>query len=66
MTPAVFKIEDNASPINIKKVNTPLMTDNVPNPTNKPKTIDKPEKTDVSDVSIMITSGIWLNAFEKL
>jgi hypothetical protein len=63
LTPAVFKIADNVSPINIKKVNTPLTTDNVPNPTNKPKTIDKLAKTDINDVSMMITSGVWFNAF---
>jgi hypothetical protein len=60
LNPAVFKIADNVSPINIRKVNTPLTIDSVPNPTIKPKTIDKLAKTDVSDVSIMITSGIYL------
>jgi len=66
LIPAVFKIADKVSPINIRKVNTPLTMDSVPNPTNKPKTIDKPAKTDVSDVSIMITSDVWCNAFGKL
>ena len=45
--------------MNIRKVNTPLTTDNVPNPTIKLKTIDKLAKTVISDVSIMITSGVW-------
>jgi hypothetical protein len=53
--PAVFKSADNVSPINIRKVNTPLTMDNVPNPTIKPKTIDKLAKTEACDVSIMIT-----------
>jgi len=55
LIPAVFKIADSASPINIRKVNTPLTTERVPNPTNRPKTIDKPAKTDISDVQKRIS-----------
>jgi hypothetical protein len=40
--------------------------DNVPNPTIKPKTMDRPAKTVIKDVSIMITSEVWCNAFVKL
>jgi hypothetical protein len=40
--------------------------DNVPNPTIKPKTMDRPAKTVIKDVSIMITSEVLCNAFVNL